>query len=84
MDEASVEAKNASGLPTTFVLKKGATVLPATVVYTETTTGQYKAVLTPNKRLRSGATYTATVTSAAKDAAGNALAVPKTWKFTIR
>lgn len=84
MDKASVEAKDAGGRPTTFVLKKGTTVVPATVAYTETTAGQYKAVLMPNKRLRSGATYTATVTTAATDAAGNALAVPKSWKFTIR
>ncbi len=84
MDEASVEAKTASGLPTTFFLKKGATVLPATVAYTETATGQYKAVLTPSRKLRSGATYTATVTTAAKDVAGNALGATKTWRFTVR
>lgn len=84
MDEASVEAKDANGLPTTFVLKKGATGLPATVAYTETTTGQYQAVLTPGRKLRSGATYTATVTTAAKDEAGNLLEVTKTWRFTVK
>ncbi len=50
----------------------------------ETSTGQYKAVLVPNKRLRFGATYTATVTTAAKDEAGNALGVTKSWRFTIK
>jgi hypothetical protein len=77
MDEASVEAKDAGGLPTTFVLKKGTSKVAATVSYVEaeTATGAkvYKAVLVPSKKLRSGAKYTATVTTAAEDAAGNAL-----------
>ena len=84
MDEASVEAETSNGLPTTFMLKKGATVLPATGTYTETATGQYRAVLTPDRKLRPGTTYTATVTTAAKDAAGNALPATKTWRFKVR
>ncbi len=87
MDEASVEAKDAGGLPTTFFLKKGISTVAATVSYVEaeTATGArvYKAVLVPNKRLRSGAKYTATVTTAATDAAGNPSEVTKTWRFTV-
>ena len=81
MDEASVE-KSANGKPTTFVLKKGSTVIPASVVYTEDGT-TFKAVLTPNKPLKRGVTYTATVTSTATDVVGNAL-VQKRWKFTVK
>jgi alpha-tubulin suppressor-like RCC1 family protein len=81
MDETSVEAST-DGKPTTFILKKGIKVIPATVAYTESGT-TFKAVLTPTKPLKRGTTYTATVTTAATDAAGNAVAT-KTWKFTVR
>lgn len=84
MDEASVEARNASGMPTTFTLKKGTTKIKAKVAYIETTNGVYKAVLTPARRLRSGATYTATVTTGAKDLEGAALAAKKVWKFSVK
>ena len=82
MNEASVEA-SANGKPTTFVLKKGAKVVPASVTYVETATGAYKATLKPNKKLRAGAKYTATVSADARDEAGNAL-VAKSWKFTVK
>ena len=49
MDEGSVEA-NANGRPTAFVLKKGSTVIPATVSYTEDGT-TFRAVLTPTRKL---------------------------------
>lgn len=53
-------------------------MLGASVAYAETATGQYRAVLTPDRsRLRSG-------TTAVTDAAGNALAVTKTCGFTVR
>ncbi|MDQ3317884.1 MAG: Ig-like domain-containing protein [Actinomycetota bacterium] len=81
MDGGSVEAST-SGKPTTFVLKKGATVIPATVSYTESGT-TFKAVLTPNKPLKRGATYTAVMTPTATDEAGNTL-VPKSWKFRVK
>jgi Bacterial Ig-like domain len=81
MDEATVEA-SAAGKPTTFMLKKGSKVIPATVTYTESGT-IFKAVLKPTRLLRAGTKYTATVTTAATDAAGNALAV-KTWTFKVR
>lgn len=81
-DEASVEA-SANGKPTTFTLKKGAKVVPASGTYVETTTGAYKATLKPNKKLKAGAKYTAAATAAAKDKAGNAL-VAKSWTFKVR
>jgi hypothetical protein len=83
MDEASVEAST-SGKPTTFFLKKGTTKVAATVRYVETATGQYKAIMTPASPLRSGVTYAATVTTSAKDVAGNTLAKAKTWTFTVK
>ena len=94
MNEASVEKTNASGLPTTFTLKKKGTTrtLAATVVYSEPTATTFKATLNPSSNLRAGATYTATVSSVATDLAGNALDQdpniasnqPKSWKFTIQ
>lgn len=90
MNEASVEA-SAGGKPTTFILKKGTTEIPATVDYTESGT-TFKAILTPTKPLKRGAKYTATVTTAATDAVGNALDQDpttagdqaKVWKFTVK
>jgi hypothetical protein len=92
MDEASVEAIT-DGKPTTFILKKGAIVLRASVTYVEVSqSGPYKAILKPNRPLKPGVTYTVTVTTAATDAAGNALdqnpntagEQPKVWKFTVK
>ncbi len=40
------------------------------------------ATFTPNSSLAAGTTYTATVTTAAKDLAGNPLAANKVWTFT--
>ncbi len=86
MKETSLE-KSLNGKPTTFFLKRGTTKVAATVSYVETQTATgakvYKAVMTPSKRLVSGVTYTATVTTAARDAAGNPLEVLKTWRFTV-
>jgi hypothetical protein len=75
MNEASVEALG------TFTLKKGTTTIAARVDYDPATR---KATLNPTKRLRSGATYTATMTISAKDLAGNALAANKVWQFRVR
>ncbi len=83
MNEASVEALG------TFTLKKGTTTIPATVTYDPSTR---KATLDPSRKLRSGATYVATVTPAAKDSAGNALDQdpnttgnqPRSWRFRVR
>ena len=68
---------------TTFKLvRKGTTQkVPATVSYSGTT---QKATLNPSTNLVAGATYTATITTGAKDLAGNALARNKVWSFTVR
>ena len=81
MNEALIEAKT-DGKPTTFVLKKGAKTVAASVSYTEDG-NTFKAVLTPNQKLRRGAKYTATVTTAAKDVAGNSVTA-KSWTFTVK
>jgi len=85
MDEATVEA------PGTFTLKKKGSrkALPATVDYDPATK---KATLDPIKKLRSGSTYIAKVTTAARDLAGNALDQdpntagnqPKSWRFKVK
>jgi hypothetical protein len=85
MDEASVEAAG------TFTLKKkgSANTLSATVTYDPATK---KATLDPTKKLSSGATYIAKVTTAAKDLAGNVLDQdpntagnqPKSWRFKVK
>jgi len=92
MDEASVEAKDLNtGKPTTFKLsKKGSnTTLSATVDYVP---GTETATLDPTNKLKHGATYIATVTTAAEDLAGNPLDQDpnttgdqlKTWTFRVR
>ena len=75
---------------TTVKLKKAgtSTSVGATVTYDA---AARKATLDPKAGLTRGATYVATVSSGAKDLAGNALdqnaatsgSQPKTWKFTI-
>jgi hypothetical protein len=69
----------------TFTLVKKGTTKPvgATVLYSEPTASTFKAVLNPTRNLKPGATYTATVTSAATDFVGNPL-VKKTWRFTVK
>ncbi len=61
----------------TFSLKQGTTVVPGTVAYAGVI-----ATFTPTNILTAGLTYTATVTTGAKDLAGNAFAVDKVWSFT--
>lgn len=78
------EAMRASTVTrTTFrLVKKGtATPVSATVTYDPNSA---RAVLNPSVNLASGAIYTATITTGAKDAAGNALRANKTWSFRIR
>jgi Ice-binding-like/Bacterial Ig-like domain len=53
----------------TFTLKQGATDIPGTVAYSGVT-----MVFTPASVLATGTLYTATITTGAKDLAGNALA----------
>ena len=74
----------------TFTLRRAgtSTVLSATVTYDPATR---RATLNPSVNLQSGATYIATVTTGAKDLAGNSLDQDpttagnqrKTWRFTV-
>ncbi len=57
----------------------GATAVPGSVSYNATT---YVATFTPTSALALGAAYTATVTTAVTDVAGNALAANYAWHFT--
>jgi hypothetical protein len=64
----------------TFQLLNGGAVVTASVTY-----ANLVATLTPSSALANSTTYTATVKgggSGVKDAAGNALAVDRTWSFT--
>ncbi len=82
MTAAFSEAMDAGTLDrTTFTLrKKGAAGVAARVSYDAAT---QRTVLDPVDALRPGTTYVATV-GAVEDLAGNALAAPKTWSFTVR
>ena len=53
--------------------------VPATVTYDDPSK---TATLTPSAPLTAATTYTATVTTAVQDLAGNALTAPTTWTFT--
>jgi methionine-rich copper-binding protein CopC len=70
MDPASITAA-------TFTLKQGNTVVAGTVTYSGNT-----ASFTPNNPLSSGAVYTATITTGAKNTTGIALATNYVWNFT--
>src|SRR5665647_1660302 len=61
----------------TFTLKQGTTVVAGTVAYSGTT-----ATFTPTSSLVAGLVYTGTITTGAKDVAGNAIAANYTWSFT--
>ena len=78
MDEASVKA--AGTVKLVLVDKKGKTTpVAASVTYNPATR---IVTLDPATNLGSKATYTVTITTAAKDKAVNALARPETWAFT--
>lgn len=85
------EAMKASTINgTNFTLRRQGTTtkVAATVSYDPATK---RATLNPNNNLQSGVTYVATVTTGAKDLAGNSLDQnsttagnqPKTWKFKV-
>lgn len=61
----------------TFVLKQGSTVIAGVVVTTGVT-----ATFNPTAALDANKAYTATVTTGAKDLAGNSLATDVSWTFT--
>jgi hypothetical protein len=61
----------------TFSVKNGAAAVAGVVSAADDT-----VTFTPSSALALGTTYTATITSGAKDVAHNALAMPYTWSFT--
>ncbi|PIS44931.1 MAG: hypothetical protein COT22_07935 [Ignavibacteria bacterium CG08_land_8_20_14_0_20_37_9] len=61
----------------TFTLKQGATPVSGFVSYSGST-----AIFAPSVNLTSNTVYTATITTGAKDLAGNALASNYVWSFT--
>lgn len=72
------EAMDASTVTgATFTVRTGQTDVPGIINYSGTT-----ATFTPNSSLGYSTTYNATVTTAAKDLAGNALASDHVWSFT--
>lgn len=78
------EAMDAATITTATVklVKKGArSPVRAKVTYSPATN---RATLDPARPLAKGATYTAKVTTGAKDPAGNALAKARAWSFTVR
>ena len=64
---------------TTFTLKQGATPVIGTVSYSGTT-----ATFTPSSYLLSGVTYTATITTGAKNTQSTPLANNYVWNFSTR
>ena len=62
---------------TTFILKQGITPVVGTLAHTATT-----ATFKPTANLLSGVTYTATITTGAKNIAGTSLANSYTWNFS--
>jgi len=62
---------------TTFTVKQGTTAVAGTVSYAGTT-----ATFTPTANLTGNLVFTATITTGAKDLAGNALASNFIWTFT--
>jgi len=70
MDQATINSL-------TYTLKQGSTSVPGTVTYTGT-----KATFTPASNLEYSKIYTGTITTGAKDLAGNALAGNNTFSFT--
>ncbi|HEY0654205.1 MAG TPA: ice-binding family protein [Chryseosolibacter sp.] len=70
MDAATITA-------TSFTLKIGTTAVAGVVSYSGTT-----ATFTPSANLLSGNTYTATITTAAKNISGISLASDKVWSFS--
>jgi len=72
------EAMNSSTInSSTFTLKQGSTSIVGSVTYSGT-----MAIFTPGSNLAANTIYTGTITTGAKDAAGNAIASNYTWSFT--
>jgi len=69
MDPATLTAS-------TFTVKQGSSTVSGTVTYSGST-----ATFTPTSNLATGASFTATISTGAKDLAGNALAAAYAWSF---
>jgi len=63
----------------TFTLVQGATAVPGIVSYSD---AGRAAIFAPTTQLLASTPYTATVTTGARDLAGNALLAARTWTFT--
>jgi hypothetical protein len=61
---------------TSFIVKTGSTVVPGTISYSGMT-----AVFTPTTPLLPSTVYTGTITTGAKDTAGNAMGANYNWSF---
>ncbi|MEO7327711.1 MAG: Ig-like domain-containing protein, partial [Minicystis sp.] len=72
MDPATLDAS-------TFTLTRAGAAVAATVTYTGTA-----AILAPKAALETNALFVATITTGAKNSAGNALAANYVWSFTTR
>lgn len=82
---ASFDEANAMDAPTIdsssfYLTDINNTTITASVSYNATTK---TAILTPAAPLTQGMTYTGNLTTAVKDAAGNAMVAPYSWSFTI-
>jgi hypothetical protein len=74
------EAMNSSTITTSsFTLKIGTTPVSGSVSYNA---GTYTATFTPSAYLTDDTIYTASLSTAVTDAAGNALGAASTWNFT--
>jgi len=71
------EPMNCATLTTAFTLKQGNTTVPGAVACSGSS-----ATFTPTANLTPGAIHAATISTAAKDPAGNALAADYNWTFT--
>jgi hypothetical protein len=70
MDAATISSQ-------TFTVKQGATTVPGIVSYSGV-----NALFTPTNTLAANTVYTATITTGAKDLAGNAVASNSVWSWT--
>ena len=71
------EAMSPTSIVTSFVVKQGTTPVLGTVSYSGVT-----ALFSPTSILTANTVYTATITTGARDTAGNALANDYVWNFT--
>ena len=77
----AMRAKTLTRTTVRLVRRDTGALVSATVVYNPDT---MRVVLDPASNLFSGESYTATITTGARDAAGNVLPANKTWSFKVR